>query len=169
MTYHKPNNNSIDNIKVIELSNRYRNYTLFDILHSRFYNRNLLFIVLGTFIFYRAHFSIHFIAMSYCFAVTIINVCMPRLRRNKQNVKKEKNKAAFSQSSNVYNSLSTKNLQQQQKAGSSFPEPKEQRFTGIQIDAGKSYCIIFLFSYCVTASSYSTRESVLYKCHQPNT
>jgi len=58
--------------------------------------------------------------MSYCFAVAVINVCT--LRRNKQNMKKEKDKAAFSQGSNVYNSPSFKNLQQQPEVGS-FPKP----------------------------------------------
>ncbi|XP_011701504.1 PREDICTED: T-complex-associated testis-expressed protein 1-like isoform X2 [Wasmannia auropunctata] len=51
--------------------------------------------------------------------------------RNKQNMKKEKDKTAFFQSSNVYNSPSAKNLQQQPEVGSSFPaEPKDivQRF-----------------------------------------
>ncbi|KYM79451.1 T-complex-associated testis-expressed protein 1 [Atta colombica] len=46
-------------------------------------------------------------------------------RRNKQNMKKEKNKTAFSQSNYVYNSPSAKNSQQQPEVRSSFPEPKD--------------------------------------------
>lgn len=91
--------------------------------------------------------------MSYCFVVAVINVCTPRLRRNKQSVKKEKDKVALSQSSKVYNSLSAKNLQQQPEVGSSFAEPKDivQRFAGRQIDAGKSYRNFLL--HCISGSS----------------
>ncbi|XP_028050983.2 dynein regulatory complex subunit 5 [Monomorium pharaonis] len=60
---------------------------------------------------------------------------MESARRNKQNLKKEKDKVAFSQSSNVYNSPSAKSLQQQPEVGSSFPKDIVQRFTGRQIDA----------------------------------
>ncbi|KYN01070.1 T-complex-associated testis-expressed protein 1 [Cyphomyrmex costatus] len=68
---------------------------------------------------------------------------MESAHRNKQNMKKEKHKTAFSQSSYVYNSFSAKNLQQQPEVRSSFAEPKDivQRFSGRQIDAEKSYCI----------------------------
>lgn len=55
----------------------------------------------------------------------------------------------FSQSSNVYNSSSAKNLQQQTELGSSLPELKDivQCFTNRQIDVGKSYCIIFFIAF----------------------
>ncbi|XP_011064074.1 PREDICTED: T-complex-associated testis-expressed protein 1 [Acromyrmex echinatior] len=46
-------------------------------------------------------------------------------RRNKQNIKKEKSKTAFSQSNDVYNSPSAKNLQQQPEVKFLFPEPKD--------------------------------------------
>ncbi|KAG5306413.1 DRC5 protein, partial [Pseudoatta argentina] len=45
--------------------------------------------------------------------------------RNKQSMKKEKSKMALSQSSDVYNSLSAKNLQQQPEVKLSFSKPKD--------------------------------------------
>lgn len=104
------------------------------------------------FIFHRLHFSIYFIAMSYCCAVAVINVCMLRLRRNKQNMKKERNRVAFSRSRDVYNSSSAKDLQQHPEAGPSFLESTGivNYFTGRQIDAGKSCCTTFFVRYIAT-------------------
>ncbi|KAM0732060.1 Dynein regulatory complex subunit 5 [Formica fusca] len=57
--------------------------------------------------------------------------------RNKQNMKKERNRAVFSRSRDNYNSSSAKNLQQHPEAGPSFPESTNiaNHFTGRQINA----------------------------------
>lgn len=77
------------------------------------------------------------------------NVCILRLRRNKQNMKKERNRASLPPSTNVYNSSSAKNLQQHPEVGPSSSDSTNivNHFTGRQIDVGKSCCTTFFVRY----------------------